>query len=141
MQIVKDQEEKKTVQQATEIVQLTKAQTREYKKIQLKLKGYINAFYAICYFDKKTLDWNSFSQDEFNKLKKKWTAWCKSRGYSNDFGAAFHWDCMLLKVDLIMQTKFKAEGDKAEILTLLKKGMTPLEVAKYVYKNLETKKI
>lgn len=65
----------------------------------------------------------------------------KNKGYGEEIVAAFYWDCMLLKTDLIMQTKYKAEADKNEIIKLLKKGMTPLEVAKYAKKNLTLKEL
>lgn len=114
---------------------------KELKKIQLKLNGYINAFMSICYFDEKKLDWNIISEQEFIKLKGKWKWFCKGKGYSEDIIAVFHWECMLLKTDLILQTKYDKEADKNEILVYLKKGMTPLEVADYVFKNLKTTEV
>jgi len=114
---------------------------RELKKIQLKLNGYLNAFMSICYFEEKKLDWNIITEKEFTRLRGKWKAFCKNKGYSEDVIAAFHWDCMLLKVDLIMQTKYEKEADKNEILVYLKKGMTPLEVADYMFKNSKTTEV
>ncbi|AFM54840.1 hypothetical protein B620_gp62 [Croceibacter phage P2559S] len=118
-----------------------RAQRKELQKIQVKLKGYINAFYSICYFEEKKLDWNVITEKEFTRLKGSWKAFCKGKGYGDEIIAAFHWDCLLLKVDLIMQTKYSVEADAQELLKLLKKGMTPLEVADYASKNLDTKAI
>lgn len=118
-----------------------RAQKKELEKIRLKLKGYINEFYSICYFDEKKLDWNILSEREFIRLKGKWKAYCKGKGYSDDIITAFQWDCLLMKVDLIMQVKYNKEAEPAEILKLLKKGMTPLSVAEHAEKNLITKEL
>lgn len=116
----------------------SRANRKELKKIQIKLNGYLSAFTSICYFEEKKLDWNIISEREFVRLRGKWKAYCKGKGYSDDVIAAFHWDCMLMKVDLIMQSKYKKEADKNEIMVYLKKGMTPQEVAEYAIKNLKT---
>lgn len=120
---------------------LNRAAKKELEKVKIKLKGYLNAFYSICYFQEDKLDWNIITEQEYQKRKRHWKAWCKQRKYSEDIAAAFHWDCMLLKVDLIMQVKYQSEADNQELLELLKKGMTPLEVADYANKNLKTVKL
>lgn len=120
--------------------QLTaRAYRRKVAKIQIELKKYIDQFYAICYFDEKTLDWNNLSEMEFQELYKKWKKYCLNKGFDKTIMEAFKWDCLLLKVDLIMQCKYKKEAEAQDLLKLLKKGMQPIEVADYAVKNLNTK--
>lgn len=123
--------------------QREKARLKKHKKrISAKLKGYVDYFYSICYFDEKELDWNIISQKEFIRLKNKWANYCRVGGYTdNRITSLFHWECMLLKTDLIMQVKYGEVADEQELLTYLKKGMTPLEVADYAKKNLTLTKI
>lgn len=116
---------------------ISRAQRKELERIQLKLKGYINAFYSICYFEEDKLDWNVISQQEYNRLKLKWIEYCKKKNYGKEISTAFHLDCMLLKTDLIMQVKYNAEADKDELMKLLREGKTPLDVADYAKENLK----
>lgn len=112
------------------------------KRIARKLKGYVDYFYSICYFDEKELDWNIISQKEFNRLKGKWIKYCNLNNYTDkEIRSLFHWDCMLLKTDLIMQVKYGEVANELELLVYLKKGMTPLEVADYAKKNLTLTKV
>ena len=116
---------------------------REMKKIKIKLKGYIDSFYSICFFDEKTLDWNEDSEKQYKVIRGKWKAYCKKNDYIDEgIITAFQYDCMLLKTDLIAQEKYNIQIENSQdIIILLKKGMSPLEIADYSIKNLETSKI
>lgn len=120
----------------------SKKTIKELEKVKAKLQKFVGQFYKVCYFVEKDLDWNVISQQEYNRLKLSWVRWCESRKYGKEFKMLFHWDCMLLKTDLIMQSKYKCMAENPnELLAILKTGLKPLEAAKIANETLKTKKI
>lgn len=124
---------------------MSRRNNRELKKIDVKLSGYLNYFYSICYFDEKALDWNILSEKEYQRLKGKWKAFCKQKQYTPEIIATFQWSCLLLKTRLILQTKYKSDVkddiDKNLLLDWLQKGMKPIEVADKAKKELTLKEL